>query len=303
MIDLKITLASTACFALMACQVGVGTPGHCAQNPASCTSTAPNQLAGSSLIERSKSVVSGSTGTGLSENTTTDNTETNVANTLAQLLSLSAPENFRIVERFNGTLRTAWDSAEKSPHSYTLYLNGKPVAEGVNLSSYTFTGLDDNENYEIAIEAFSADGKSPRVKISAFDTLSSETNNAGSGSGGSGSSGSGSSGSGSGGSGSGGSGSGGSGSGGSGSGGSGSGGSGSGGSGSGGSGSGGSGSGGSGSGGSGSGGSGSGGSGSGDSGSGDSGSGDSGSGDSNCPQGSLVSVCVGVGGIGLGIGL
>ena len=283
MISLKIGLASTACFALMACQVGVGTPGHCVQNPASCSATSPNQLTESSLKELSTRAVSGSTKTKstlkLAE---TDSTAANDANALVQLLSLSAPKNFRIVERSNGTLRTVWNSTEKSPHTYTLYLNGKSVAEGVSLSSYTFTGLDDAENYELAIEAFSPDGKSPRVKISAFDTVSSEANNSDSG-----------------GSGSGGSGSGGSGSGGSGSGGSGSGGSGSGGSGSGGSDSGGSGSGGSGSGGSGSGGSDSGGSDSGGSDSGGSGSGDS----SDCPQGSLVSVCVGVGGIGLGLGI
>ena len=160
MIKLRIPLAGAFCFTLLSCQVGVGTPGEYARTPENCQQISPNQL----------------TGPNIEPPTTTSNASiVDNANSPVKILNLLAPDNFQIAEQTAQTLRVKWDIKEKTPHSYTLHLNGKTVAEGVNLATYTFTNLKTNEDYEIAIEAVNANGKSSLIKLSSFDGLKEKT--------------------------------------------------------------------------------------------------------------------------------
>ncbi len=213
----KVSLSLLICGVLGACQSGIGTPSSCLMQPESCQGNLPNNSVAPGLQSNASQTQNNSSNA--NRNTIQSNaaaqspTSSESHSSNSGNLPLKAPVNLRILSQSTGSILLGWESQETSPHTYRLYLDNQLVKENIVLPNYTLTGLEEETQYTIALEAVGPEGVSSRVELQFPENNTSENSgSSGSGSSGSGSSGSGSSGSGSSGSGSSGSGSSGSGS-------------------------------------------------------------------------------------------
>jgi len=100
------------------------------------------------------------------------------------LTTVPAPLNLKVVSRSTENLTVLWDFALNVPHSYSAYLDGVKVAEKITRTSYTFTGLELDHDYQLEILTVTENGESSPSRISGSTTSSGSSGSGSFGSGG-----------------------------------------------------------------------------------------------------------------------
>lgn len=82
---------------------------------------------------------------------------------------LPQPQEVRVISRSSETLVLKWQEPEGlASHSYTVFLDGEKVAEGLKSTIYTFRNLKANHTYSLEVQSVTLQGRSELVKIEAF---------------------------------------------------------------------------------------------------------------------------------------